>query len=154
MATCKHTQTVDGTDYGYTGSVAVHPYTDENRAAHGCITFSQTCRVCGAERAVNANQGHREYSPWGPSAAERERAERRAAYEARRASEDHEDALIRQHQVRILRTGQYVVQVSVDGRAVWAERNEIEAAADQSGDLGAFYRGLRRAIADHESGRA
>ena len=49
---------------GYTGSVAVYPYTEENRAAHGGVTYHEVCR-CGAERAVNANGLHREYSPWG-----------------------------------------------------------------------------------------
>ena len=43
---------------GYTGSVAVHPYTEENRAAHGGVTYHEVCR-CGAERAVNAGQGAR-----------------------------------------------------------------------------------------------
>ncbi len=74
---CTHPTTTDGEAFGYTGSVAVHPYTDEHRAAHGCSTYTETCDACGAERAVNANQGFREYSPWGPSLAERAAHEER-----------------------------------------------------------------------------
>lgn len=35
----------------------------ENRAAHGGITYREVCR-CGAERGVNLNQCHVEYSAW------------------------------------------------------------------------------------------
>ena len=31
---------------------------------------------CGAERSVNANQGFREYSPWGPTQAQQDQATR------------------------------------------------------------------------------
>lgn len=51
-------------DRGYNGSVAVHPYTDENRAAHGNITYTERCATCGAERRANVNGLHAEYSPW------------------------------------------------------------------------------------------
>ena len=64
MKTCKHLRTEDGPERCYSGSVAVHPYTAENRAAHGCVTWVETCLECGAERAVNGNYGHREYGPW------------------------------------------------------------------------------------------
>lgn len=47
----------------YMGGVAVHQITAENRAAHGNITYTETCR-CGATRSVNQNQRHLEFSPW------------------------------------------------------------------------------------------
>lgn len=74
--THRHTPIQIGREYCFGGSVAQHPYTDENRAAHGNVTWTEACSICGAERAVNGNQGFREYSPWGPTAAERERLER------------------------------------------------------------------------------
>ena len=61
---CQHTHTLSGRVQGYSGSVSVYPYTDENRAAHGCVTYVETCLDCRQTRAVNANGGHREYSPW------------------------------------------------------------------------------------------
>ena len=62
---CKHTNKEQvGGDYGYTGSVAVHPYTDENRSAHGGVTWTQRCRNCGSTRNVNSNGHHEEYGPW------------------------------------------------------------------------------------------
>ena len=48
---------------GYTGSVAVAPYTEENRAAAGNICDRETCR-CGAERYVNRNGRHEELGVW------------------------------------------------------------------------------------------
>jgi hypothetical protein len=50
-----------GPDYGYSGPVSVH---DQNRAAHGGITYTERCR-CGGKREVNANGRHVEYGPWG-----------------------------------------------------------------------------------------
>ncbi len=67
-ATCTHEHTHQiGDDHCYTGSVAVEPYTDENRAAHGGITYDIECNACGARRSVNRNQSHVEVSPWRPS---------------------------------------------------------------------------------------
>lgn len=48
---------------GYTGSVAVYPYTYENRAAHGAVEFVDTCR-CGARRRRLSNGRHQELGPW------------------------------------------------------------------------------------------
>ena len=69
MATtkCKHTNTTEGTVYGYRHGVSVSPYTTANRAAHGGVTFTETCDACGASRQVNQNQRHIEVGPWGPA---------------------------------------------------------------------------------------
>jgi len=48
---------------GYTGSVAVAPYTEENRSAAGNICDLETCR-CGAKRSVNRNGRHEELGVW------------------------------------------------------------------------------------------
>lgn len=66
---CTHERiTEDDQVHGYTHSVAVHPYTDENRAAHGGICVTERCRDCDATRAVLRNQGHCEYGIWRPAA--------------------------------------------------------------------------------------
>lgn len=52
-----------GSERCYTGSVARHPYTDENPAAHGNIEVTEE-RSDGWRRRVNINQGHREEGPW------------------------------------------------------------------------------------------
>lgn len=83
--TCLHAQTKSSGERPYSGSVAVHPYTDENPSAHGCITVTRECRACGARRDVNINQRHAEYGPWGKSRAARlldARNERAKAREA------------------------------------------------------------------------
>lgn len=71
---CRHAETreVEGTTRGFSGSVAVAPYTSENPAAHGCVTCQEECAECGARRSLNVNQRHVEYGPW--SAATRRRA--------------------------------------------------------------------------------
>ncbi len=75
---CQHTATTTGRETGYDSSVATPGRTAENRAAHGCITYTETCDACGAERRVNQNQRHIEVSEWGPSlAAQREADARR-----------------------------------------------------------------------------
>lgn len=61
---CKHENTKAGPDYCYSGSVAVEPYTHENRAAHGGVSYEETCLDCGAVRSVNTNRWHKEVSPW------------------------------------------------------------------------------------------
>jgi hypothetical protein len=69
--TCKHSRTTCGANRCYTGGVAVHPYTDENSAAHGGVTYAEECDQCGARRSVNANGCHVEVSPWGETRAAR-----------------------------------------------------------------------------------
>lgn len=68
---CQHIHTHQvGPDRGYSRPVAQEPYTHENRAEHGNITYIEACDTCGAQRAVNANASQYEYSPWGPTRAE------------------------------------------------------------------------------------
>lgn len=66
---CKHRNTTCGRDRCFTGPVS----RDENRAAHGNMTYTVTCDDCGAQQDVNQNQGFFERGPWGASRAERER---------------------------------------------------------------------------------
>lgn len=132
---CPHLHTRDGNEYGYTGSVAVSPYTEENRAAHGGITYTQTCLACGAERSVNQNQWHVEYSPWGPDAAtreqrERERLDRQMQARRRRLLQAGRE-IARQHRVSI--TGVYgdIVVLLQDGETHTCRIEDIRAAAGQ-----------------------
>jgi hypothetical protein len=82
---CKHARTTQvGPDRCYTGSVARAPYTDDNRAAHGCVTITVECRDCGARRDENRNQGYVEVGPWGPSRATRRAEADRLSAEAMR----------------------------------------------------------------------
>lgn len=64
----RHAATVPGTDRCYYRGVACHPYTDENRAAHGGIECMERCPDCGAERSVISNGCHREYGIWAAAA--------------------------------------------------------------------------------------
>ena len=43
--------------------VFFEPFTSENKAAHGGVTYTETCD-CGAVRYVNQNGGFVEYGPW------------------------------------------------------------------------------------------
>jgi hypothetical protein len=62
--TCKHKHTREVSMHGYSGSVAVQPYTYEDRRAHGGVTFTSRCEDCGAERKENSNGRYQEFSPW------------------------------------------------------------------------------------------
>jgi hypothetical protein len=62
---------------GFVGGVSVYPHTAENRAAHGCVTGTFECCLCGARRRENRNGNHVEVSPWGPSKSERAAQARR-----------------------------------------------------------------------------
>lgn len=64
---CHHNKThqVAGSRRCFDGPVAVPPYTDENPAAHGNVCVTEECERCGAQRDVNINQRHVEYSTWG-----------------------------------------------------------------------------------------
>lgn len=48
----------------FVDSVAVHPYTEVNRAAHGGVRYIEVCRRCGGEREVLRNGGHEELGTW------------------------------------------------------------------------------------------
>jgi hypothetical protein len=60
VAKHKHVIT-SGPDRCFVGPVSRR---DENPAAHGGITYTQTCEVCRAERRVNANGMHFEHGDW------------------------------------------------------------------------------------------
>lgn len=165
-ANCKYEHTHQyGADRAFFSSVARHPYTEENRAAHGCISWTEECDECGARRAVNENQNHIEVSPWGLPRIERDAAEKREA-------EEREAAHLRaQEQADHAAVSARVAYLWVDVRDVsrvvltmrdW-ERKEIgvcdveaaSAQADNGDGLVSFYRGLRRlvAAAKNEPGR-
>ena len=63
--TCKHSHLKTGPDRCFSGPVRV---TDQNPAAHGNVTYTETCTDCGAERSVNVNQCHVEEGEWSGAA--------------------------------------------------------------------------------------
>jgi len=70
---CKHTKRHQvGPERCFNGSVAVRPYTEQNPAAHGHVTFVMECDRCGARRKVNENQGFIEVGPWSHPTTEEE----------------------------------------------------------------------------------
>lgn len=151
MSKCTHIHTTAGRHYGFCGSVAVYPYTDENRAASGCITYTETCRDCGAKRSVNANQRHYEYSPWGPSSAEQEASARRERESAERALLACGEQMLREHRVHIIRITDTQVQLEMDGQVPsrYLSTAAIDAAAAQqdTGDgLVPFYLALQARV--------
>lgn len=70
--------------YGYTSAVYRHPFTEENRAAHGGVEYREVCS-CGYERRVLVNGGHREYGVWDESEAMRKAREERRRRQQERA---------------------------------------------------------------------
>ena len=60
MTNCKHTTTSFGSSRPFTGSVNPR---DENPAAHGDRTYTETC-TCGASREINNNGLHQEIGAW------------------------------------------------------------------------------------------
>lgn len=85
MSKCSHARTREGQSHAFAGGVARPPYTDENRAAHGCVTYTEVCLQCGARRSVNQNQLHHEFGVWGPSLEIRRAEAASLAREAREA---------------------------------------------------------------------
>lgn len=132
-------------DRCFVGSVAFEPFTHEHRAAHGGITYTEECTVCGAQRSVNANMGFREYSPWGPDREAREKYEREQS-EIRRLRENANLRALAASQCRITRLTDdyaYISRKGLTSKAIAI--SEIRAAANQpdTGDgLVPFYRGL------------
>lgn len=49
--------------HAYTSPVAGGPFVRRNPKAHGSVSWGEICS-CGAERKVNANQGHIERGAW------------------------------------------------------------------------------------------
>jgi len=71
MPKCTHRKTHQvGPDRCFNGSVAEEPYTHENQAAHGNVSWTEECNACGARRAINGNQHFIEYSRWHPKTAQ------------------------------------------------------------------------------------
>ena len=99
----------------YNGSVARHPYTDENRAAHGNIRQLVECKRCGARRLENRNQRFLEVSPWWDERSRRER-ERNHALEAKQAAEAAIATIRRAYgdQAALVRTGDDYIALWVD----------------------------------------
>lgn len=64
MSKCKHKNTDAGPMSGYTGSVATRHYTQEERRAHGGVSYTRTCTDCGATRRENSNGRYTEVSAW------------------------------------------------------------------------------------------
>lgn len=61
---CRHTAVIDGAHLPFRGSVATPHVSEENRAAHGWLTYTQTCSDCRSMRDVNQNGMHFEFSAW------------------------------------------------------------------------------------------
>ena len=59
----KHEVVTTTTDRPSFGPVYRTPFTEENKAAHGGLCYSEVC-ACGATRKVNQNGRHFEYAPW------------------------------------------------------------------------------------------
>jgi hypothetical protein len=64
MRYCKHVAVIDGEHSSYTGPVYASPVTGMNRAAHGGVTYSQTCTECKSVRMINQNGRHFEFGIW------------------------------------------------------------------------------------------
>ncbi len=63
MPRCQHKHTRHSEPTGFVRSVSSRTNT-QNRAAHGGVTYTETCRDCGAHREVNSNGREDEYSDW------------------------------------------------------------------------------------------
>ncbi len=152
--TCKHTKTKnDERVYCFTAPVAVYPYTEENRAAHGNICYDEICCECGATRAVLQNGSHYEFAPWGPSAAELKRREEEKKERAREAAEKLEDAAMQARDAKVVevtpkREGyskMVVIKMGGERKAVALYKIKEAAAQKDDGDgLVPFYRAVMR----------
>lgn len=65
MTNCAHAHATIIRTSGYSGPVAVHPYTTEDRRAHGGVEHTERCDSCGAVRRRLDNQGWTELGVWG-----------------------------------------------------------------------------------------
>lgn len=135
MEKCNHQPHVIA-EHAFSGSVAAYPYTDENPAAHGNITQTQECTICGAHRSVNVNQQHEEFGAWGPTRAQRDAAERAAKLAAKSKRETECRKAAKEAGVEILSTNRNgTVNVSVRGGAYQViSLDQIRAAAEQHDD--------------------
>lgn len=149
---CTHEHTGMGEPRGFFGSVAEPPYTEENKAAHGGYTATETCLDCGAERSVNCNQRFVEVGTWGPTKAERDRREHERRMAEAIAQADREDKAMKDAGIELLgvreKIGYYtMVDCRIAGQYRSAPLWQIEEAATQADEsLALPYRGLLRAI--------
>lgn len=100
---------------------------EENRAAHGCVSFVDTCRHCGAQRRSNVNQCHVEDGPW----------DRTAAREAEAAAERLAAAkrMVAAARARLV-VPLYTMIVVREGVHAWVEDDGcIETTAWHDGDV-------------------
>ncbi len=148
---CKHARKNQiGPDYGFAHAVAVHPYTAENPAAHGGVTFTEQCETCGAQRAVNQNQRHIEVGPFGPSCGERAEAVQRELELAIENMPAVERAALDSRNADLIEISAGRAHVRIDARLVWISVDDIAAAAAQldTGDgLVPFYSGIGKLVA-------
>lgn len=136
-----------GEVHGFSASVAVSPYTEENRAAHGSITYTEECSICGSRRQVNQNGRHFEYGPWGETARDRQ-AKLDRDMKARMNAEDAAAAHIT---VKDVTDAAALCQVGHE-TPQWISLADVTAACTQpDGDLAKVYRGLARKIEDFRS---
>lgn len=135
-AACKHTRTTAGQTLGYSWSVAVPPYTAENRAAHGGITFTEECDDCGARRKVNQNQRHVEVSPWGESRAVRAQRAEIAREKANDQMAEAERAIAAVEPLIVTHESGRTATVSIDAEGMLvvegAEWSEVKTALSRS----------------------
>lgn len=122
---CSHAEQRLIATWPYAGGVAVHPYTEENPAAHGGVCDVHECLACGARRRRNVNGRHSEVSPWG-----RTRAVRQAEWQGAwaRANGAFEDAA--------------AIDVEIEGQVV---RLSLDATSQVIADV--ELETLRRAFA-------
>jgi hypothetical protein len=68
---CTHTLTTYTGNKCYRHPVAKPPYTEENPAAHGGVTYVQICALCGAQRRATATGGQGYVGRWSDPARDR-----------------------------------------------------------------------------------
>jgi hypothetical protein len=61
---CAHARVVHGKHYSFAVPVNTGGVTEENRAAHGGVSYDEICVECKAVRRVNRNGRHFECSAW------------------------------------------------------------------------------------------
>lgn len=151
---CEHKSSRVIAEGGFSGSVAVHPYTDENRAAHGNICVTHECNSCGAHRHVNVNQWHEEFSPWGPDRRTRERDAELQRLVRKSNDERRNKALALKLGIRILhvdRCGRVLIHLP-DGRQITNTIHELYEAANQVNDeIAAVYKGVLLLVEEAKS---
>ncbi len=146
MGKCQHLESRVVDERAYVGTVAVHPYTDENPAASGNVTNLERCIQCGAERLANRNGRHAEFAPWGPSAEERRHAEQEAEERRQAAARERELAAARAVGLSVVRVKDDQALIAGPSGRQWADLASLEDAAAQDGPLGEIYRGLLRLV--------